>query len=198
MKRNLLLFLMITVMLLSSCDLAGGLASLSPSSPEISVSFATTEEEMTTPEASSWGDTDVATTAPQTTPDIAATRPQTTLPETTDFETTDPVTTNPVTTEPAITPPATAGFSLLSMTETVRRGNTATVTVQGEPGKTYTITVYYPSSVSTAKGLEPKTADEDGAVSWSWRVGSRTTVGTHRIEISDGVETLTLYVTVTS
>lgn len=34
-----------------------------------------------------------------------------------------------------------------------------------------TIAVHYKSRPSTAQGLEPKTADADGNVSWTWMVG---------------------------
>lgn len=58
------------------------------------------------------------------------------------------------------------------LTENVKKGSRATLSVAGTPGITYSIAVYYSSSVSAAKGLEPKSADSNGNVSWSWRVGS--------------------------
>lgn len=66
----------------------------------------------------------------------------------------------------------------------VKAGDYATVTVKTVPGAQCTITVWYPSGPSTASGLEPKTADASGRVTWSWRVGTRTTPGTHRIVVT--------------
>ncbi|MDY2907234.1 MAG: hypothetical protein SOT56_08455 [Eubacteriales bacterium] len=83
------------------------------------------------------------------------------------------------------------------LTENVKKGSRATLSVAGTPGITYSITVYYSSSVSAAKGLEPKSADSNGNVSWSWRVGSRTKPGKHKIVISGGGESITLYFTTT-
>ena len=83
------------------------------------------------------------------------------------------------------------------LTENVKKGGRATLSVAGTPGMTYSITVYYSSSVSAAKGLEPKSADSNGNVSWSWRVGSRTKPGKHKIVISGGGESITLYFTTT-
>lgn len=83
------------------------------------------------------------------------------------------------------------------LTDSVKKGSKATLSVTGTPGVTYSIAVYYSSSVSTAKGLEPKSADGDGNVTWSWRVGSRTKPGKHKIVISGGGERITLYFTTT-
>lgn len=220
MKRNWFLFLLLAVLLLTSCDLSGGLASLDPSSPDVApavtssaekVSDSLSSTEATVPTTAPSNDAPETTAAPTVTPS-ATTEEATTAPPAASSVTTVPSTTPAVTTappvssatvtspsdEPVVTAPSDGTLHLLSLTETVARGKEATVTVQGVPGRTYTITVYYPSSVSTAKGLEPKAADTDGVVSWSWRVGSRTSEGSHRIEISDGEELLTLYFTVTS
>ena len=83
------------------------------------------------------------------------------------------------------------------LTDSVKKGSKATLSVTGTPGVTYSIAVYYSSSVSAAKGLEPKSADSNGNVSWSWRVGSRTKPGKHKIVISGGGESITLYFTTT-
>lgn len=101
-------------------------------------------------------------------------------------------------TEPAeetTAPPQSGKLTVTYLTDNVKKGNTATLSVSGTPGVTYSIAVYYSSTVSTAKGLEPKTADQTGKVSWSWRVGSRTKPGKHKIVISGGGEKLTLYFT---
>jgi hypothetical protein len=67
---------------------------------------------------------------------------------------------------------------------TVKAGDVATLTIQGEPDTQYEIEVYYSSGRSKAEGLEPKTSDADGKVSWSWKVGTKTAPGTYKIIIS--------------
>lgn len=84
---------------------------------------------------------------------------------------------------------------LVSLTESVKRGNMATISVKGLPNTEYSITVTY-SSVSTAKGLENKVSDGEGNISWSWRVGSRTKPGKYKIEIQCQSEKMTVYFTV--
>lgn len=86
---------------------------------------------------------------------------------------------------------------LVSMTENVKAGGTATVIVKGRPDTEYDINVYYSTTVSTAKGLENKRSDEQGNLNWSWKVGSRTKTGTYKITVTDGNETLILYFNVT-
>lgn len=206
MKRKLVFLLTLITLLLSSCDLAGGLASLTPTRPAVST-VATDKPSPTAPSVTSSVASSIlptadlitttwlTTTAPVTTSAVTTTEPAIT----TASVTTAPTTTETVTTEEVPASPSDGESpTLVSMTDTVSRGNQATVTIKGEPGKIYTITVYYPSSVSTAKGLEPKAADSNGKVSWSWRIGSRTSEGTHRIVITGGEEPLTLYLTVTS
>mgnify|MGYP003906016161 CR=1 FL=1 len=67
---------------------------------------------------------------------------------------------------------------------TVKAGETATLTIQGEPKTQYRIEVYYKSGLSKAEGLEAKTSDADGKVSWSWKVGAKTAPGTYKIIIT--------------
>jgi hypothetical protein len=78
-------------------------------------------------------------------------------------------------------------------------GGEAHVRVYGRAGEQYRITVYLKSGASTAKGLEPKIADEDGLITWEWKVSSRTTPGDYRIviaRISDERDALELPFTV--
>ncbi len=103
----------------------------------------------------------------------------------------------PETAAPEAEPPQNAVLSLLSVTDPVAPGGKARLTISGQPGVTYTIAVFYPSGVSSAKGLESKQAGADGTVTWEWRVGSRTKAGKHRIEITGGGESLTLDFTTT-
>ena len=105
--------------------------------------------------------------------------------------------TEPPETQPETQAPSLEGIQVLAWPETVRQNETATVTIQGLPNTTNSITVNYKSGPSSAQGLEDKTSDGSGQVSWSWKVGGRTSPGTFNITVSGGGETLTLPFTVT-
>jgi hypothetical protein len=60
------------------------------------------------------------------------------------------------------------------------------VTVRTAPGATCSITVTYKSGPSSAQGLTQKTADSNGAVTWSWIVGGNTTAGSWPIDVRCG------------
>lgn len=79
---------------------------------------------------------------------------------------------------------------------TVPAGATASVSVRTKPGDTCSITVIYKSGASTAQGLVTKQANDAGAVSWSWKVGTRTTPGTWPVIITCGSGTVRTSVTV--
>lgn len=93
--------------------------------------------------------------------------------------------------------PSQEGIQVLAWPETVGQNETATVTIQGLPDTNYSITVNYKSGPSSAEGLEDKTSDGSGQVSWSWKVGGRTSPGTFHITVSGGGETITLPFTIT-
>lgn len=101
----------------------------------------------------------------------------------------------PQTAEPILPPESglpIGSLRLISLTETVEVSQTASVTVKGLPNTEYDITVTY-SSESEAAGLENKVSDNDGTVSWSWRVGARTKPGRYTIDIRCHSEKITLY-----
>lgn len=77
-----------------------------------------------------------------------------------------------------------------SLTSPIKRGHTAYMEISGTPGEEYNITVHYASSISKAADLVPKTADENGHVTWQWKVGSRTAAGTYKIIVVGGGDTL--------
>ena len=87
-------------------------------------------------------------------------------------------------------------LAVVSYTETVSAGEAASITIQGKPHTQYSITVRYKSGPSKAAGLEAKTAGADGRVSWSWKVGSRTTPGSYPISISGDGESISVSFTV--
>ncbi len=83
-------------------------------------------------------------------------------------------------------PPGTSDLAVAftSVTSPIGAGNVATATVQTAPGASCTITVAYKSGRSTAKGLDPKIADANGRVRWSWLVGGNTTPGSWPIDVA--------------
>lgn len=66
---------------------------------------------------------------------------------------------------------------ITSLTSPITRGAFATLVARTKAGASCTIVVRYKSGPSKAAGLGPKTASSSGSVSWTWKVGSRTTVG---------------------
>jgi len=75
-------------------------------------------------------------------------------------------------------------FVQLSATSPVGRGRTATATAKTTGSSNCTITVTYASGPSEAQGLVTKTADGSGNVSWSWTVGTRTTLGSWPVDVT--------------
>jgi len=146
------------------------------------------------------------TTIPATEPTtIPATEP-TTIPATepTTIPATEPTTipaTEPTTipaTEPTTVPatePAEQGTKITveNLTTPIDAGKEATLTIKGKPNTEYRISVYYSSGASKADGLENKTTDSNGFLSWTWKVGAKTKSGTYRIVISGDNEKLTTY-----
>jgi hypothetical protein len=76
------------------------------------------------------------------------------------------------------------GGTPISITSPVSPGNEATITVYTAPNAKCRITVLYKSGPSKAQGLVPKSADSQGRVSWTWRVGMKTVPGTWPIEVN--------------
>ena len=81
--------------------------------------------------------------------------------------------------------------TLVRLTSRVHPGAYATMIVRSKAGLRCSITVYYKSGPSKAKGLEPKTAGTDGRCTWTWKVGTTTTPGTWRIVVATGAITRT-------
>ncbi|MCX6056550.1 MAG: hypothetical protein NTW69_00115 [Chloroflexi bacterium] len=86
-----------------------------------------------------------------------------------------------------------AELTIVSVTSPVFKGSNATVTANTAPGASCGITVYYKSGPSSASGLGPQTADSTGQVSWTWKVGARTTSGSWRIVVYCGSATQETY-----
>ena len=69
-------------------------------------------------------------------------------------------------------------------TESVEGGDKAKVTINTATSAECVIEVTYDSGPSEAAGLDPKTADGAGTVSWSWTVDRTTAKGTYPIDIT--------------
>jgi hypothetical protein len=80
---------------------------------------------------------------------------------------------------------AAAKVRLASVTSPVSAGSYATLTASVSPARACSITVYYMSGPSEAQGLYPKRPVR-GRVSWTWKVGTRTTPGRWSIVVSCG------------
>jgi competence protein ComEC len=90
----------------------------------------------------------------------------------------------PINTE-AVSPSTGSGaLEIASVSSPVSQGANATLDAKTSPNASCAITVYYKSGPSKASGLGPKTADAGGLVSWTWKVGARTTLGSWRIEVT--------------
>jgi hypothetical protein len=90
---------------------------------------------------------------------------------------------------PRPTPRPTSGSSALavritSLTSPVSRGAFATLVARTRAGASCTIVVEYKSGPSHAAGLGPESASSSGSVSWAWKIGSRTTVGSWPVTVS--------------
>ncbi len=99
----------------------------------------------------------------------------------------------PLPTEPPAPPPrpprqaqATIAVALLNTVLSSHPAEEVTLQAQSAPGTLCTITVIYRSGPSHAQGLDPKTSDATGNVSWTWFVGSSTSPGKSPIVVSCG------------
>lgn len=77
-------------------------------------------------------------------------------------------------------------ITLVNFTDKRKGGQNATITIKGSPNTQYKISVMYKSGASTAKGMEEKVSDQNGNVSWTWKIGTNTEKGSYRVIISDG------------
>ncbi len=119
------------------------------------------------------------------------TKSNTTTPETPDVPETPDTPVTPDTPDTPVTPDVTETvLKITKLTEIVSNGSYAEITISGKPNTEYSISVYYGSGPSKAKGLEAATTDENGVLTWRWRVGVNTAEGGHKITISGGDETI--------
>ena len=94
-------------------------------------------------------------------------------------------------------PSTTNNISLVSLDSPVSKGSNATVSIKGLPNTTYDIDVIYSSGASKASGLEDKTSDSEGNVSWTFKVSSNVKPGTYEVKITDGKDSASYSLEVT-
>ena len=81
-------------------------------------------------------------------------------------------------------------MEIVSLTSPITRGSEANLEALTLPGERCALKVTLPSgAVSGSKGTKTEpVAGEDGIVSWTWRVGSRTTPGVGSVKVTCGLD----------
>ena len=92
---------------------------------------------------------------------------------------------------------AASNINLVGLTSPISRGSDVTVSIKGLPNTTYDIDVIYSSGESKASGLEDKTSDSEGDVSWTFKVSSNVKPGTYEVKITDGEDSASYSLEVT-
>ena len=78
------------------------------------------------------------------------------------------------------------GISIMAKTSSAFIGNTATIMIQGEKGKQYTLEFYTaPNEKADYDGIGTKKADENGIVSWTFEIGDNCKKGNRKIYIKE-------------
>ncbi len=89
--------------------------------------------------------------------------------------------------EPTAAPseaPATMFIEIVSYTNPAHKGSRVSLSAKTLPGAACEITVHLKSGPSQASGLEPRAADANGEVTWSWKVAANTSAGEWSISVS--------------
>lgn len=92
---------------------------------------------------------------------------------------------------------STSNINLVGLTSPISRGSDVTVSIKGLPNTNYDIDVIYSSGESKASGLEDKTSDSEGNVSWTFKVSSNVKPGTYEVKITDGEDSASYSLEVT-
>jgi hypothetical protein len=92
---------------------------------------------------------------------------------------------------PVLAQPGFPPVSFTSVRSPVPRGGEGMVAIKTSPSTLCSIAVIYASGQSRAAGLYPKNADTQGLVTWTWKVGTRTTPGVWSIVIECGKDKIT-------
>jgi hypothetical protein len=87
---------------------------------------------------------------------------------------------------PALANPDFPPVKFLQVRSPVPHGGEGLVTIQTKRGTYCAISVIYKSGPSHAAGLGSQTADANGRITWSWKVGTRTTPGVWPVVVECG------------
>lgn len=79
-----------------------------------------------------------------------------------------------------------SSLELVSITDSIKLGDEVTLKMKGKENANYKIEVHYKSGISKASGLEDKISDNEGIVSWTWKVSKNVTPGNYEIVVTDG------------
>ena len=102
----------------------------------------------------------------------------------------------PPTVMPIPTPSSNPSVTFLSVNG-APPGGIASVNVRTSPNASCSIHYITPRGVvSPARELIPKTADANGLVSWSWRIGDNTPLGTGAVTVTCNGQSSTTYITI--
>jgi hypothetical protein len=77
-------------------------------------------------------------------------------------------------------------ITLLNIKTPVKRGGTARLSIQGQPGVRYTASSVYNKSGKTFTSAVEKTAGTNGVANWTWTIGGDTVPGTYNITVTGG------------
>ena len=78
------------------------------------------------------------------------------------------------------------GINIVFKTSSVEKGSAASIMIQGEPGKKYSIEFYAtPADAANLSSLGDKTADENGFVSWTFDVPMNCESGNRKIIVKE-------------
>ncbi len=117
----------------------------------------------------------VASSTPTPTPTPSPTTPATPTPAPTTTPTATPTTTETVTPTPSPETSNQPSITAIILTSPIARGNPAELKIQTASSASCSIKFTLPSgSVSSAQGLQSKTADDAGIIDWQWKISGST------------------------
>ena len=70
---------------------------------------------------------------------------------------------------------------LIYLSSPISKNQTAEIDILGRPYTEYSIEVFYATGKSSASGLENKISNDNGKVSWSWKIGPSVKSGYYKI-----------------
>ena len=73
----------------------------------------------------------------------------------------------------------------------ISKGSISEIKIKGRKNTNYSIKVYLKSGVSKASGLIDKVSDDEGYVTWNFKLASNAKNGNYKIVINDGIKDYT-------